>query len=192
MSSYIAIDTEHGGFHPTTSLLSIGFAVFDPLTGEITDQMHLRVQHDIYSVDPLALEVNKINLVDHHKIAYPISECRALARSFLASCIKDKDDYIIPVGSSVAGDVQLLKNNGFYTSKISHKVRDLTVIASSLIDAGKLPDMKVGLQDLASYFGIYPGQPHNAFCDAITSARVYWKLMNIVRGVEVTPYEGYL
>lgn len=190
MSSHIAIDTEHGGFHPSASLLSIGFAVFNPITGDIIDTMSLNIQHDIYSVDALALEVNKINIPEHHKTALPINECRSIARKFLGKHCKSSDDYLIPVGSGVLGDIKMLKDNSFYTSKLSYKTRDITVIASVLVDSGKLPQMKVGLQNLADYFGVNPGVPHSALDDAVTSAKVYWKLMNLVRGVEISPYEG--
>ena len=70
MNYYLAIDTEHGGFHSDSTLLETYFGVFDQSWNQV-DELHLFTKPDdgVYSVNGEAMGVNKIDIAKHDKEA---------------------------------------------------------------------------------------------------------------------------
>lgn len=193
MSKYIAIDTEHGGFHPGATLLTAAFVVFDLDSGppNFIDDLEVAFKWDTYNIDPLALEVNKIDIATHHKGALELKECKHLIRGFLNKHSGKEKEQLIPVGSGVASDISFMKDRGIGLPSLSHKVRDITTIARFLQDCGILKSEGVSLEKLASHFR-YKYIAHNASQDAQMSALVYWELIRLAKGHNCVGYEGYL
>lgn len=80
---YLVMDCETGGFEGT-SLLSFYFGVLDE-DFNVLDELDLllRPKDHIYHINPEALEVNKINLIEHDKKAIPYNEGGTLLFNFL-------------------------------------------------------------------------------------------------------------
>jgi hypothetical protein len=75
MSKYIAFDNETGGLNPETSLLTTYFAILDGNFNKI-DELELLLKpnnNEPYVIEPQGLEINKINLIEHDKVAVPYS-----------------------------------------------------------------------------------------------------------------------
>ena len=189
MSKYISIDTEFGGTHPGASLLTIGMIVYDENLRPL-DTLYVRVKHDTYSVSPEALELAKINLAEHHYLADDIKEARHKVRTFMfRHGISGNSNYLVPIGAGIAGDVEILKANGFHTGLLSHNVIDVTVVARFLQSVGLLNCPSISLEALAKHFGM-THTPHNALSDASVAAEVFRMFQKLVKGHIHEGYDG--
>lgn len=177
---FVALDTEHTGFHPQACLLTAAFIVFEK-NGKVVDGLAFALKHDFYSIDPKAMEVNKIDILEHDKVAEPLNICNDKLKKFLKKYSRpDLGEFLTPVGSGVKADIDLLKASGLSTMGLSHKVMDLTVIASFLKEAGYINIDSVSLENLATAFGVDHGEPHKAVCDAVASMGVFNALFNLI------------
>ena len=70
MTRFLAFDAETGGIGADKALLTLYFIVLNEKF-EVLDELDLRIKpnDDIYHVTAEALEINKINLVEHDKVA---------------------------------------------------------------------------------------------------------------------------
>lgn len=172
---YCALDTEHTGFHEGSNLLTAAFVVFD-WDGAVIDELDLSLKHPTYNVDLKAMEVNKIDLFEHDARAEELSACAHKLRCFLNKHTYNKEskerELLIPVGSGVQADINLLAKSGLPTFGFSHQVRDLTIIASFLRECGVIKAEKIGLENLAKYARI-PHNAHTAIGDARASMEVF-------------------
>ena len=68
-AKYLAFDTETGGLISGVALLTSHFLVLDNDL-KVLDELELTTKpnNGHYVIAPEALEVNKINLIEHHKI----------------------------------------------------------------------------------------------------------------------------
>ena len=72
--------------------------------------MYLRIKHDEYSLTSGALEVNKINIVEHHAQAKYAAEAGTILRTFLNGAVKTTGKKrLIPAGHNVVFDMQFLR-----------------------------------------------------------------------------------
>ena len=172
---YCALDTEHTGFHEGSNLLTAAFVVFD-WDGAVIDELELALKHSTYNVNLEAMKVNKIDLFEHDAKAEELSFCAHKLRCFLNKHTYNKQtkerQLLIPVGSGVQADIDLLAKSGLPTFPFSHKVRDLTIIASFLRECAVIKAEKVGLESLAQYAGI-THNAHTAIGDARASMEVF-------------------
>ena len=172
----IFLDTETGGTDPAIHpLLTIGLVTYQD--GEVTRPLHLRVQHDSYTVDPEAMRVNGIDLLTHHDEA---QDPKAVAEAIRG--------YAAGVGRVMLGGHNFAFDLGFLRTLLpdrSHVFRrghvDTKTTAQFLLHAGLLPK-KVGtsLEQLAKHFG-FEFQAHDALEDARTTALVYHELLKLVQ-----------
>ena len=178
---YCALDTEHTGFHDDSNLLTAAFVVFDQ-QGKVQGELEFALKHKTYNIDLKAMEVNKIDLFAHDAEAEELASCAHKLRCFLNKHTwsgSKKRNLLIPVGSGVQADVALLERAGLPTFGFSHKVRDLTVIASFLRECGLLLSEKVGLEELARFARI-PHEAHTAIGDARASMEVFLWMSGLV------------
>lgn len=127
------------------------------------------------------MEVNKIDILEHDKVAEPLNICNDKLKKFLKKHSRPHlGEFLIPVGSNVKADIDFLAASGLSTTGLSHKVMDLTVIANFLKEADLLNINSVSLESLAKAFGVDHGNPHQAVSDAITSMRVFVKLLGFI------------
>ncbi len=192
---YLVLDTEHGG--KGGSLLDIYAATFDENGKLLRDiELSVRPPGGLYVVNPEAMEVNKINLLEHSKKAKPVETCRNEFSQFLkhSACVKatpyiwkgqTKFNYeyekLCLVGHGVKEDAKLIRDVlGFefgWDSYVQHTPQDTCVIAKFLKDCGRLPPwVGLSLEDLGNYFLISFGELHSAREDAILNFKVFQSL----------------
>jgi hypothetical protein len=162
----IALDIETSGLEPECSLLTAFFQIvdFNPETKALTlakdyenGSLYLRIKHDLYHVQPQAMSVNKIDLVEHHKISeYKQTAGQKLYR-FLKNWSKDGANKLVPFGQGVKGDLpkiyaQLL-GRLTWEQFCSYRTLDCGVVARFYQMQGKIPmELSCGLESLVDYF----------------------------------------
>lgn len=180
---YIFIDTETGGLDVNHSLLTMYCGIFDENmnhTGEL--DLKLKPSSGIYKCSAKALEVNRINLEEHSKIAITYEHGRAQLESFLDAASKNGDIKLIPVGHNVHFDLKfithyLMEEKDFH-KRVGKIVVDTTAIGLYLKCAGIIPmEVPNSLGDYAKYFGIQTKNLHDAKVDVILNAQVYKKML---------------
>lgn len=188
MFRYLALDVETGGIGTDKSLLTAYFAVMDE-SMTVLDDLYLYTKPDdgVYQVTAEALRINGINLVEHESAAIPYKAAGSSLYSFLSKHSANGQYKMIPVGHGVSFDIKFLCekliSENSWKHHCSYRVRDTGILASALIDAGKIPPSISGsLGSLVDYFKIKPeGNFHDAKTDAICSARLYSRLLEIIR-----------
>lgn len=196
MSKYLAIDCESTGMHRECNILTVAFVVFDR-GGTILDTLEVKIlpRNGIFSIDPKAMLVNGIDLIQHLEEAEPLEKVQNRIKQFLQKHTRSVSpdftgegnikDFIITermtaVGSGIKGDIDWIVDRVFYGlyAYITHKPQCTVIIAEFLKRSLKLQIESVSLENLAKHFNI-AHKPHNALSDAITSAFVYLKLLEL-------------
>lgn len=172
----IFLDVETGGRDPARHpLLTVG-AVTLGLDGQISRPIHLRVRHHEYCVEPGALAVTGIDLLDHDRAAQPPEEVAAALREYAAG-----------VGRVMLGGHNFGFDLGFLRPLLPDLRRvfrssyvDTKLSAQFLIHAGVLPHgVGTPLAQLTEHFGIEYAA-HDALEDATATAKVYVELLRLV------------
>jgi hypothetical protein len=199
MINYLFKDCESGGIDPReTSLLTGFFAVTDDCFN-IQATLDLAIKYPVYKVCSKALEVNKIDLVQHEANAVTVAEAENALNQFLKPFaqkvrpdlgrpVMNEDDLIttplIPVGHNVGFDVEFCKVSlpGVKWSKyVSYRVLDTQVIGRFLQLQGKLPaDLSISLRSLAQYFDIKDEAAHTAEGDVLVTIDVFKHLLAVM------------
>lgn len=188
MNTYIALDTETGGVTPETSLLTAFFAVLDENLC-VVDELDLKVKPDDgnYVVTAQALAINKINLVEHDKIAIPYKDAKTPMYKFLERNFQGEK--LIPVGHGIHFDVRRVQptliSQGSWENFVSYRLLDTGNAAQFLRAAGVFPkDVSGSLGSLVAYFGIKSkGELHDARVDTLQTVSVLRALLNLVEKV---------
>jgi DNA polymerase III alpha subunit (gram-positive type) len=187
-TKFILLDTETGGLYPgVTSLLSLYALALDK-NYCILDLLDLSMRPDsgIYSVDPRAMEVNKINLTEHSANAVEMSEAKEIFQSFLEDHSYGKTNKLMIMGHNPWFDVNFIKANLVSPTEweeyFTYKGIDTSVISLFLQDCGLLPpQLKCNLTTLATYFGLDIENAHSAKADVLLCYAVHQRLMELVQ-----------
>ncbi|CAM6003858.1 unnamed protein product [Sphagnum balticum] len=165
--SIVGIKEETGGLTEECSLLSAHFAVCDA-SFNILDELELftKPNDGYYNVSAEALGVNKINLIEHDKVAKTYSEAGQELRNFLWKYSQNGKIKLVPVGKNVGFDVLKINNTILgkktWSMFTSYRLYDITGLVIYLKRKGKLPlEAPDSLSKLAEYFGIQ-GEWHTA------------------------------
>ena len=179
-AKYLAFDCETGGLVPECSMLTAFFAVFDKDLN-IIDTLYLRVKPNAgapYVVTAEALNINKINLVEHDKIAITKNFAGSQLRDLIHLHSNNGRIKLVPVGHNITFDLlwvheHLLNRNEFerYTS---YRKLDTAVLCQNMIRKGELPDTISGsLVGLVQHFNIkVEGNAHEADYDTKVTIEV--------------------
>lgn len=185
--NYLAIDNETGGLGEV-SLLTSYFAVLDSDL-RIMDELYLYLKPEdgIYRIEPQALEINKINLVEHDKIAETRSTAGNKLFRFLKQYSQDGANKLIPLGHNVTFDVigihNELLNRATFEKFTSYRKLDTAVIAQFLKLSGKIPNEVSGsLGSLATFFGIENNNAHDAKADVLVTIEIIKSMLKLVEG----------
>lgn len=184
---FLPMDNETGGLSEGVSLLSTYLEVVD-INLNVLDSISLFVKPNdgIYKVEAGGLEVNKINLVEHDKVAITYSEAGQKLFKFLKKNSNDGVIKLIPLGKNVYKDVEWLQEHllGKKTMDkfVSYRTLDITGLALTLQVKGKLPpDLGLSLGSLVEYFKIsIPGNQHEAKYDTLATMITWKKLMELM------------
>ncbi|MDV6376471.1 3'-5' exonuclease [Deinococcus arenicola] len=179
----IFLDVETGGRdsarHP---LLTIG-AVTLGEDGLISRPIHLRVKHTDYCVEPGALAVTGINIVEHDRAAQRPEEIADALREYAAGVGR-----VMLGGHNFGFDLRFLRPLLPDIRKVFRSGHvDTKLTAQFLIHAGLLPHgVGTPLAQLTEHFGI-EYTAHDALEDATATARVYVELLRLARaGIQAT------
>jgi DNA polymerase III alpha subunit (gram-positive type) len=154
---YIAFDTETTGVSKESNLLTAYFIILDEDLN-IVDELDIRIKHDVYTVFTRALEVNKIDLLEHDKVAKTLLESR---RELLIFLNKNKgDERYIPIGHNINFDIGFVKSSGLlklseYNMLINCNSIDTLCLCQYLKLCGEIDkDERLSLSNLCEYFKI--------------------------------------
>lgn len=183
---YLFLDTETGGLGPDTSLLTVGLLVCDSRFN-ILDSLHQELMPDdgIYHVTGGGLSVNKINLVEHSKVAKKYKEWKTPLFLWLQKHSKDGADKLVPVGKQVDGDIRKIHENlltkNTWEQCVSHRSYDVSSVFWFLKSLGFLKEIENGgLGELCEYFGVEHANQHNALADCYLTREVLCAMREIL------------
>jgi len=190
MTRLLVVDTETGGLDPQIhSILSLGAVVWED--GQIGDEFEVLIAEQPLTVTARALEINRIDLVEHARHAVDPSEAMSSFRSFLARSMSGElksRDKIALVGHNVNFDVSFLRrlcrlSGAQFEGMFSHRTIDTAGLVRFLVLAGRLPLSGAGSDEAFKHFGIAlpAGTRHTAVGDAKATALMLNKLIDLVR-----------
>ncbi len=177
------IDTETGGTDPAShSLLSLALVVWKEL--EVRASIEIFVNDGVLNVTEKALEINGIDLNEHKKKALSPVLVLEQIDQFLDIHFA-RDEKIILGGHNINFDVNFLNafltRNGYnFQQRFSHRFVDTTSILFYLYLTGKIKRRLTASQDAFDYFGITVERRHTALGDALATAQLFGKLVNIL------------
>lgn len=191
MTRYIAIDTETGGIGPEADLLTAYFGVHDEdfnLIAELTIKLRPESEDDFFSVSAKALEINKINLIEHFKTSKPKSEAGAELMRFLIAQSMAGKHRLIPVGHNVAFDVQKvndkLLNKKAWDQFVGYRKLDTGTLGQFFQAAGLIPkEVSASLGSLMKHYGLqFQGEAHNERADALACIDIIKAMLKQIKG----------
>lgn len=178
---YIPFDTETGGIGEEVSILSAHFAACDKDLNVIDELDILTRPNDgVYVTTAKALEINKINLIQHDKVAVTYSQAGAQIRDFVCKHSQNGKVKLIPVGKNVGFDVKKVTDNLLgaktWNQYVSYRTYDITSMIIYAKRLGLLPlDLPESLQEVAEHFGI-KAEWHTARGDNMAGIEVVKRL----------------
>lgn len=176
MNKLLVVDTETSGLLPGVhSLLSIGLVVWN---GQIEESEEILVQCN-GEIDPRAMEINRINLEEHEKVALPYFEAKTKFLGFLRKNFNDTEKITI-AGHNVNFDVSFLKvwfdcigSDNKFSDIFNHRVLDTNSIGHFLYLANVMEkDSVKSLDALLKEFDVKIDEDkrHTALGDALGTA----------------------
>jgi len=183
--NYLFVDTETGGLDAeSASILSLGCAVASK--GKILKTLEIKIKEPCIIIRG-GLEINKIDMNEHIKEALTPEES---VEKFLSFVLETPDIYknelgkIILFGHNVYFDIIFIKRLFSFTKHIykdtfSHRNMDTASILKYLCFKNILKEDISSLSSAIKYFGIKGGQRHVASDDALLTAKVFQKLMEL-------------
>ncbi|MNI63960.1 oligoribonuclease [compost metagenome] len=195
MSRLLFIDCETGGLDPQVhSLLTVGMAVYDTNTNQITGELDLQIKHKDYIVTPEALRVNKLDLTREVQcteslgfigVATPLAACMSIVK-FINLYFDDKP---IVAGHNVAFDIDFIGTQLFdneychpLSEHISHRKVDTQAVVQFLVSFGRLDLSSSSLEKCLKYFKIETKEEdrHTALGDVKSTIKLYESLKQFV------------
>lgn len=189
MELFMPMDCESGGLSPNVSLLSLYLEVVDR-DWNVIDSLNLftKPNDGVYIVEAGGLAVNKINLVEHDKVACTYSDAGQQLYRFLVKNSDQGKNKLIPLGKNVSGDVtwvnKHLLNKGNWEKYCSYRTMDISPFARALQIKGTIPP-EVGLSLFVLYDWLKTkklvpdvvGNPHEAEYDTKITLAVFRGLL---------------
>ena len=188
MTNYFLFDTETGGTKKETSLLTVfGYILNEELT--IMDEFSaaIRPEGGLYIVEAEGLGVNKINIIEHDKVATPIFDVKLKFKNFICKWnFNSGVQKITPIGHNVRFDVKFVKNHIMPDWDIYFDRRqiDTAGISKFLCLSGILPSfVSYKLSDVARSIGLTVKEEdlHTAKGDVDLALAVLRKFKQLVR-----------
>lgn len=185
----IFLDVETGGIGLDKSLLTAFFLAtnykLEPL-GEL--YLRLKPEDGVYKTTAEALNINKIDLINHDKQAVFYKSGGQLLYSFLKEHSSHGAIKLVPVGHNVGFDIAQIQDKlvarQTWENFVSYRNLDTQVAAQFLILCGKIDGKKTtgSLKSLAEYFSVSPswdGEQHDAQFDVLLTRAVLLHLITL-------------
>lgn len=180
---YLVFDCETTGLLPSCNVLTAYFIILDEKFN-ILQELDLKIKHPHYLIFTKALEINKINLVEHDKNAISINEGSKLIITFL----KKYDTKYSIIGHNIQFDINMLKSNKLITDKdielyFEKDYIDTYNIAQILKIEKKISRYQsLSLSKLCNFLEItieLDSEFHDAKYDCYSTIELYKKLLEI-------------
>lgn len=147
---------------------------------KIVDSLHLMIKHRKYNVEKKSLDVSKIDIDKHDKIAEEEEIVKNKIHVFL---LKYKLEQVTVVGQNIPFDIAFLK--AYYGEQeypFHYHYIDTKQIWHFLKLCHKIPPALYNhLQDMAMHFDIDYSKAHDALEDCKITAQVFFKLIKKIR-----------
>lgn len=192
MMNLLFLDTETGGIPLGHSVLTVTFTElnFTDTTINQVSELDLKVIPDnfVMTINPEALNINGINLVEHAREAITYSAANKKIIQYLAERYKENQAKLLLVGQNINFDLQHLNTcniiNDFdlyrYTDR---RVLDIMGVSQFAKFCGKIPiEQSVSLASIAKHLGIDIDKTklHSAKYDNHLAAVVLFKLRKLL------------
>lgn len=177
------IDTETGGLDPDKhSLLSLGMVVWEDM--EIIDSQELLINDGVLTVTGEALAINKIDMEKHKQSAMSSSQAIDRIFSFISNHFPHQRKITL-AGHNVHFDANFLRsffssNNKDFSKIFSHRIIDTSSILYYLYLAGHIKHRAISSDEAFDLFDIKVKGRHTAIGDAIATAKLFTKLLNLI------------
>lgn len=181
-------DTETGGVNPATdALLTVAFVLWRD--GEIVGSREWAVQVEDRIVHEQALKINKIDLMEHAVRARPRDEVGHEMLAWLDAVRPDTKYKLRMGGHNTAFDVGFIRelvHADDWRGLVRPSCVDTAGLLTFLRHAGVLPpgsdiSLRNGLK--AAGIEVDPKLVHTAMGDALNTAKLYGRLLEMVRGL---------
>ena len=183
---YFLFDTETGGIQKEMSLLTLYGHILDENL-DVLDTIDLKIKPDdgIYHLSANGLNINKINIMDHDKIAKPISEVKTVFKNYI--CGWTLNQKLTPIGHNVRFDVKFVKTHILedWDRYFDRRHIDTASIGKFLALTGIVPKLKVySLSEMASalMINLDENKRHEASYDAEITLKVLHSMKNLIKG----------
>jgi DNA polymerase III epsilon subunit-like protein len=208
-STYVILDTETTGLTKESNVLTVSLIVADK-DFKILDTLHILIKYPFYTVFIAALQVNKIDLIQHNKNAVAQKEATNLIKEFLYKYFNNdtNNNKCKLIGHNIIFDLNMLKNNLIIDHDILKEyVDDIldTYTISKKLKKNKIlsNNQSLSLNKLCYYFDITRDVEllflnnnyeinsklnyelsktsfHNSYYDAIATLFLYKELSNLM------------
>lgn len=185
MNKYLFVDTETGGIGLDKSLLSIGLIWADEDL-EVVGSKHFLLKPDdgIYNVTATALSINKINLIEHDKVAVPYKQAKTELYNLLDYLARNTDEKLIVVGKNIYFDLTHIWDKtisrGAWEHFCSYQTIDITAIWKFLELTKQVPKLpKTSLVDIATHYRVDTTEAHDAFGDCWIGLQCFRRMIDV-------------
>lgn len=184
--NFILIDTETTGFDKEKNqLLEIGILVIKDL--KIVGEFEVKIKHKEYTLTTKAMSANKIDLIEHEKVAVFEKEAAEKILEFLNQYKNEEDEGFIVIGQNVQFDIGFLEAMFLRTYKIkeyrqavSYRSLDIMQLAMIKNIEGKIELEKQDLDHILTKLNIeIPEKRHRALTDCYLEYETMIKLLNL-------------
>lgn len=181
MSKYLFLDTETGGIGLDKSLLSVGYIITDDkFNGLFHENVLVKPDNGIYTVEGEALGINGIDLVKHTSIAKTYKTATTDLYNLLFNYSAGGRDKLTVFGKNIYFDLthvwdKLLKR-ATWEQFCSYQTVDLTSVWKFLEITGKVPVLpKTSLSNIADFLEIDRSlfDLHTSMDDAILTMQCF-------------------
>lgn len=189
----LGIDTEATGLPPEAQLLTLYMGILDD-NFKIIQSLDLKIKPDpingrtVYShIEVEALAVNKIDLIDHDKVAITYKQSKTIVYKWLEE-MYSLYGHLTPFGNMVQGDVdkicECLISRGAWDNFCDRRVIELSGIGKTLQLMGKIPETQsLSLSKISKYFEMQVDDNllHTAKYDVEVGAFVLKKYLDLLK-----------
>lgn len=181
--SIVVMDCETASLQSNwNSILTIAFCTITK-EGKIVNPLGLAIKYDNYDhVDPAALAVNGIDLVEHDKTATPWAEAQETVNNYIRdACYEDGKLHMARfLAHNASFDIDHLSKFQTNFNEISFRGAriDSQALLNDLYVRGISQCRSVKLQKACDFYGIEI-KNHDALSDTLACAKLYLKLISL-------------